>query len=64
MVITPPGSCFVKQGQPKISQKIFEGLRDAGIGVQLHYEPVHLQPFTKLGFNSGNFPNAEAYTRK
>jgi UDP-4-amino-4,6-dideoxy-N-acetyl-beta-L-altrosamine transaminase len=41
---------------------VFEGLRSAGIGVQLHYFPVHLQPFYRaLGFAEGQFPEAEAY---
>ena len=43
---------------------IFEGLRAAGIGVQLHYSPVHLQPYyRRLGFADGQFPAAEAYAR-
>ena len=34
----------------------------AGIGVQLHYTPVHLQPYyRRLGFREGDFPEAEAY---
>ena len=50
---------------PEYHRKIFEGLRDAGIGVQLHYEPVHLQPYyKKLGFESGNYPKAESYAKK
>lgn len=41
---------------------VFEGLRSAGIGVQLHYFPVHLQPFYRgLGFAEAQFPEAEAY---
>jgi dTDP-4-amino-4,6-dideoxygalactose transaminase len=41
---------------------VFEGLRAAGIGVQLHYTPVHLQPcYRRLGFQEGDFPEAEAY---
>ena len=41
---------------------VFEGLRAAGIGVQLHYSPVHLQPYYRaLGFAEGQFPKAEAY---
>ena len=41
---------------------VFEGLRDAGIGVQLHYSPVHLQPYYRsLGFTEGDFPQSEAY---
>ena len=43
-------------------RKVFEGLRAAGIGVQLHYSPVHLQPYyRRLGFHQGDFPEAEAY---
>ena len=43
---------------------VFEGLRQAGIGVQLHYTPVHLQPdYRRLGFREGDFPQAEAYAR-
>lgn len=45
-------------------RKVFNGLRKAGIGVQLHYIPVHLQPYYRnLGFKNGDFPNAEAYAR-
>ena len=43
-------------------RQLFEGLRSAGIGVQLHYSPVHLQPYYRaLGFAEGQFPQAEAY---
>ena len=45
-----------------LHRRIFEGLRASGIGVQLHYAPVHLQPYyRKLGFQEGNYPEAEAY---
>ncbi len=41
---------------------VFDGLRNAGIGVNLHYIPVHLQPFYRqLGFKAGDFPEAEKY---
>lgn len=40
----------------------FEGLRKQGIGVNLHYIPVHTQPFyQRMGFRPGDFPEAEAY---
>jgi UDP-4-amino-4,6-dideoxy-N-acetyl-beta-L-altrosamine transaminase len=43
-------------------RKIFDGLRAAGIGVNVHYIPVHLQPYyRRLGFRPGNYPQAEAY---
>jgi len=43
-------------------RQVFEGLRAAGIGVNLHYIPVHLQPYYRdLGFAEGDFPQAERY---
>jgi dTDP-4-amino-4,6-dideoxygalactose transaminase len=41
----------------------FEALRAANIGVNLHYIPVHLQPYYQenFGFKVGNYPEAEAY---
>jgi len=44
---------------------VFEGLRAGGIGVNLHYIPVHLQPYyCAMGFTPGQFPQAEAYYRE
>lgn len=41
---------------------IFDALRATGLGVNVHYIPVHTQPFYRdLGFNWGDFPQAEAY---
>lgn len=41
---------------------VFEALRAKGIGVNIHYIPVHLQPYYRdLGFAEGDFPAAEAY---
>ncbi|MCD5992986.1 UDP-4-amino-4,6-dideoxy-N-acetyl-beta-L-altrosamine transaminase [Pseudomonas sp. CDFA 602] len=46
-------------------REIFEALREAGIGVNLHYIPVHLQPYYRaLGFQPGDFPEAEHYYRQ
>jgi len=43
-------------------RQVFESLREKGIGVNLHYIPVHLQPYYRqLGFNPGDFPEAERY---
>ncbi|MBV4494297.1 UDP-4-amino-4,6-dideoxy-N-acetyl-beta-L-altrosamine transaminase [Pseudomonas sp. SWRI12] len=43
-------------------RQVFEGLRAAGIGVNLHYIPVHLQPYyCDLGFAQGDYPQAERY---
>jgi len=47
---------------PKYHRYVFESLRDLRIGVQVHYSPVHLQPYyRKLGFTDGDFPEAENY---
>ena len=41
---------------------VFARLREAGIGVNMHYEPIPLQPYYRgLGFRPGQFPVAEAY---
>jgi len=41
---------------------VFESLREQGIGVNLHYIPVHTQPYYQnLGFKLGDFPEAECY---
>lgn len=41
---------------------VFDALRSRGIGVQVHYIPVHLQPYYQaLGFRPGDFPAAEAF---
>ena len=43
-------------------REVFEELRVAGILVNLHYIPVHLQPYYRhLGFSEGMFPEAERY---
>lgn len=46
----------------KARKQIFEALREKGIGVNVHYIPVHTQPYyIQLGFKQGDFPEAEAY---
>lgn len=46
----------------KTHQQVFEALRDRGIGVNLHYIPVHTQPYyQRMGFKVGDYPQAEQY---
>jgi UDP-4-amino-4,6-dideoxy-N-acetyl-beta-L-altrosamine transaminase len=46
----------------KSRRQVYDELRAAGIGVQVHYIPIHLQPYYRaLGFSAGQFPYAEAY---
>jgi UDP-4-amino-4,6-dideoxy-N-acetyl-beta-L-altrosamine transaminase len=53
----------LKSDQGGISRhRVFDALRSAGIGVNVHYMPVHLQPYyRKRGFKAGDFPVAERY---
>lgn len=46
----------------KTHRQVFEALREKGIGVNLHYIPVHTQPhYQRMGFRLGDFPRAEQY---
>lgn len=46
----------------KTHLEVFESLRQQGIGVNLHYIPVHLQPYyQEMGFKPGDYPEAERY---
>ncbi len=50
------------QRTTRTRREVFENLRAAGIGVNVHYIPVHTQPdYRALGFVPGQFPQAEAY---
>ncbi|KTG16104.1 MULTISPECIES: UDP-4-amino-4,6-dideoxy-N-acetyl-beta-L-altrosamine transaminase [unclassified Guyparkeria] len=41
---------------------VFDSLREQGVGVNLHYIPIHLQPwYRQFGFEPGDFPQAERY---
>ncbi len=44
-------------------REIFEALRAENIGVNVHYIPVHLQPYyqKRFGYLQGDFPKAENY---
>ena len=47
----------------KLQRFVFRRMRDNNIGVQVHYSPVHLQPYyQRLGFKKGDFPKAEIYS--
>jgi len=50
------------RGMVKTHRQVFEAMRAQGIGVNLHYIPVHTQPYYQhLGFQVGDFPEAERY---
>ena len=51
--------------RPGRHRQVFDDLRSQGVGVNLHYNPVHLQPYYRaLGFSAGQFPEAEAHGRE
>ena len=56
---------IIQLDQKKISKKrdeIINYLHRKGIMVNLHYIPIHTQPYFKnLGFKLGDFPVAEEY---
>jgi len=53
---------FPIQVPSKKRANVFRFLRENGIGANVHYIPVHMQPFyQKLGFKFGDFPIAEGY---
>lgn len=46
-------------------RQVFESLTEQGIGVNVHYIPVHTQPYYRdMGFVREAFPHAEAYYRE
>lgn len=43
-------------------RQVFDALRAGGVGVNVHYIPVHTQPYyRRMGFNPGDFPESERY---
>ncbi|MCW0182737.1 MAG: UDP-4-amino-4,6-dideoxy-N-acetyl-beta-L-altrosamine transaminase [Zavarzinia sp.] len=54
---------YIVQLDPALDHRaVFEALRAAGIGVNLHYIPVHTQPhYAAMGFAPGDFPEALRY---
>jgi len=41
---------------------VFEAMHAQGVGVQVHYIPVHTQPYYQaLGFRGGDYPSSERY---
>jgi dTDP-4-amino-4,6-dideoxygalactose transaminase len=46
----------------KSREQIFKELREKGVGVNVHYIPIHTQPYyQQFGFIKGDFPSAESY---
>ncbi|MDP5290705.1 UDP-4-amino-4,6-dideoxy-N-acetyl-beta-L-altrosamine transaminase [Oceanimonas sp. CHS3-5] len=53
---------YVVRLHGKTHRQVFEQLREQGVGVNLHYIPVHTQPYYQnMGFKQGDYPQAEQY---
>jgi dTDP-4-amino-4,6-dideoxygalactose transaminase len=71
--ITLPPDCaghayhlFPVQVKPEARRALFERLREAGIGVQVHYVPLHLHTYYRKSFGSaeGDCPAAERFSKR
>jgi UDP-4-amino-4,6-dideoxy-N-acetyl-beta-L-altrosamine transaminase len=57
---------FIRLKNPAKRKIVFDMLQKAGIGAQVHYIPIHLQPYYKkqLGYKEGDYPKAEDYYKR
>lgn len=56
---------FVIEVESTKRDHLFTKLRNHGVWVNLHYFPIHLQPYYRdLGFREGDFPVAELYSKR
>ena len=67
-IVSPPGApagfthgYHLFAAQVPDRHRVFDGMRSRGIGVQVHYVPIHRHPaYRRLGFEPTSFPNAES----
>ena len=54
---------YIRLKNSQRRKEVFERLRKKGLGVQVHYIPVHLQPYYRnnFGYKEGDYPKAENY---
>lgn len=57
---------YIRLKREKERKSVFQKLRSSGIGVQVHYIPVHLQPYYRknFGYKEGDYKKAERYYRQ
>jgi len=75
-IAIPPERCYARSSyhlfplrlsdaMKKQKHEVFSGLRDAGIGVQVHYIPVYLHPYyQEMGYKQGLCPAAEDFYQR
>ena len=55
----------VEDCAPLDRRELFDLMRAADVLVNVHYIPIHLQPYYRaMGFKIGDFPIAEAYYQR
>lgn len=53
---------YVVRVEPEKRLSVYNGLKEAGIGANVHYIPVHTHPYYEsIGFKAGDFPRSESY---
>ena len=52
--------------QSERRDELYSYLKKNDVNTQVHYIPIHLQPYyrNKFGYKTGDFPNAESYYKK
>lgn len=57
--------CVSQAETKKTQRQIYDALWESGIAANLHYIPVHRQPYYEnMGFKKGDFPNSEQFHRE
>ena len=58
-------ACFCEDASLTKKERLFQEMKKHGITLNMHYIPVHLQPYYQnMGFVHGDFPVSEAYYEK
>lgn len=58
-------ACFCEDASLTKKERLFQEMKKRGITLNMHYIPVHLQPYYRnMGFVHGDFPVSEAYYEK
>lgn len=70
ITLPPPDSAAIRsawhlypvQIDARKRAKVFNYLRESGVGAQVHHIPVHIHPYyQKLGYKKNSIPNTEAF---
>ena len=63
-VVSSVHLAMIRLNEPAHQLELYNYLQERNIGVQIHYIPIHLQPYYKrLGFRKGDFPKSEDFAR-